>query len=214
MDYSILLLVVSAIAAALYGAVLSPRPVSNLRSLVKTLAVLVLALYAMLAGGGWLLVAALALSALGDYFLSRDGDTPFLAGMVAFLLAHVAYVVAFVGLGQSGALLADRWLVALVLIVFALAVYRVLWPGLGAFRLPVAAYCLAILAMGLAAFDLPPGDTSWMIPLGAVLFMASDAVLAIARFRLKPASGWQLPAGWFVWSTYWLAQIILMLGLL
>ncbi|MBZ0128156.1 MAG: lysoplasmalogenase [Rhodobacteraceae bacterium] len=214
MDLSILLLVVSGIAAALYGAVLTHRPVSNLRSLVKTMAVLALAAYALLAGGGWLLVAALTLSALGDFFLSREGDTPFLAGMVAFLLAHVAYVVAFVGLGQSGALLADRWPVALLLIVFAAAVYRALWPGLGAFRVPVAAYCLAILAMGLSAFDLAFAGKAWLIPVGAILFMASDSVLAIARFRLTPESGWQLPSGWFVWASYWLAQIVLMLGLL
>ena len=53
------------------------------RTAVKTLAVALLAVLTFVENGPLLLFAALALSALGDAFLSRDGDRTFLAGLRA-----------------------------------------------------------------------------------------------------------------------------------
>ena len=66
-------LLLSVAAAALYLPVQGRAP-SLRRSLVKTAATALLAVLAFIEGGPWLLVAALALGAAGDFFLSRDGE--------------------------------------------------------------------------------------------------------------------------------------------
>ena len=47
---------------------------------------------AVVENGPLLLFAALALSAVGDAFLSREGDRAFLGGLASFLAAHLAYI--------------------------------------------------------------------------------------------------------------------------
>jgi multidrug efflux pump subunit AcrA (membrane-fusion protein) len=44
---------------------------------------------------GWLVLAGLVLSAIGDVLLLSDAHRPFLAGVGVFLLAHVSYAAAF-----------------------------------------------------------------------------------------------------------------------
>ena len=41
--------------------------------------------------------AGIALSVIGDIALLSDSNRAFMVGLVAFLLAHIAYVIAFVG---------------------------------------------------------------------------------------------------------------------
>ena len=145
----------------------------------------------------------LTLSLLGDMALLWP-QQGFLPGLVAFLLAHIAYIVAFTRehrfLGQPAALTGY----ALV----AGAILALLWPSVPAeLRVPVACYVLALSAMsaqtavvGLAA----QGDDrrrGRLLMLGGALFMASDALLATHKFAF------QLPAAnlWIL-GTYWAAQ--------
>jgi len=184
--------------------------VGDRQSLVKTGAVGFLALYALLAGGDWMLVGALAASALGDYFLSREGDRAFLAGMAAFFVGHVAYIALFVVAAPN---LPIAWGATGILGLFSFALMGRLWPGLGSFRLPVLAYGAAIFLMGAAVFRLPL-ETFWMAHLGAVLFILSDSVLALAKFRPPKARALQMLAPHVVWLTYWPAQALLMFAML
>ena len=100
----------------------------------------------------WILLGLL-LSVAGDAFLLSEARRAFLAGLLAFLLAHLAYAVAF----------APRARPALpVLAVIALATAAVLawlWPRLGAMRVPVAGYALAIGLMLWLASGV--GRPSW-----------------------------------------------------
>src|SRR5690606_24910031 len=97
------ILLLSIAAALLYLPVLG-RPPSLRRTAVKAGSVALLAALAFEAGGPLLLVAALALSALGDAALAQEKDRFFLAGLVSFLLAHIAYVVLFLrASGGAGA---------------------------------------------------------------------------------------------------------------
>jgi uncharacterized membrane protein YhhN len=91
--------VIFSVAAAVLYFVLIDTRVSLLRSAVKTLAVALLGVLCILQQQPLLLVAALALSALGDWFLSRDGDKAFLFGLGSFLAAHVAYIALFWAMG-------------------------------------------------------------------------------------------------------------------
>ena len=74
---------------------LAARPVSGARSIVKTLAVGLLAVAAAMQGVPNGLVAGLALCAMGDWLLSRGTQTTFKAGIAAFALGHMAYVGLF-----------------------------------------------------------------------------------------------------------------------
>lgn len=158
-------------------------------------------------GRGWLL-AALAGSLAGDVFLMFDGF--FIPGLVAFLLAHLAYIAR---LRQDAPWLASRraWLgVAAV----GLGVYALLWTGglPAALRLPVAVYVCAIGLMAAQAFgraavlrDAP----ARLAAAGAACFMVSDTLLALNRF-VTP-----LPAqALWVLGSYYAAQGLLVAGLL
>lgn len=124
-------------------------------------------------------VAALILSLAGDIFLMLPRNL-FVPGLVAFLFAHLAYVVGFVVRGVEPTGLA----VGAVLVVVALvslgrhivrAVRQSEEPGLTA---PVVVYIGVISAMVMAAVGtLEPAAIA-----GAGLFYASDALIAWNRF--------------------------------
>jgi len=209
-----LLLIIAVLSAVLYGALYIGRAPTLGRTASKTLAIAALALFAAFAEAPMLLVLGLIFSALGDLFLSRDGDKVFLAGMAAFFTAHVAYILQFISLGSAGDILGGRLPAAGVMILFTGLIYRFLWPGLGSFRVPVALYSLAILGMGLSALDLPMSGPTFWILIGAGLFVLSDSVLAIEKFHLTEVSHLNQIAQHIVWITYWLAQASIMFGVI
>lgn len=118
------------------------------------------------------LLAGLVLSVAGDVLLLSSRRPPFLAGLVAFLLAHVAYAASFAAQGAPPA-----WAAPPILAVAALVV-RWLWPHLGPMRVPVLVYCAAISAMLWLALGVPRAE----IRAGAALFYASDLFVARDRF--------------------------------
>ena len=201
------------VALAVAYAIVLDTPPRLVRTAVKALAVALLAVLAGIEGGPALLVVALALSAVGDACLSRDGEKPFLAGLASFLVAHVCYIALFVLSGGGVALLAGSWRLAaaVVMVLFALAMLVLLWRRVGpALRLPILAYAAAIAAMGI--FALTVGNV-WVLA-GAVLFMASDGLLATERFvapAISPHRHWMRHA---VWALYYAAQLMITLGFL
>lgn len=149
-----------------------------------------------------LVVAGLIFSLAGDIFLMLPRDL-FLPGMISFFVAHLLYIAAFTHVtGWASASLA----LALPAL-FGVAVGWLLWPKLGALRLPVLAYIAAILVMAWQAVGrwqtlATPAAAS--AALGALLFVASDTALAWDRFRrqfhLAPA---------VVLATYYTAQLLI-----
>lgn len=204
-------LIFAILLAVFYGIVVD-RPPSMRRTIVKTGSVLLLALLAYLQGGPALLVAALVLSAAGDAFLAQEGEQTFLGGLASFLLAHVAYVALFWTIGEGiGPLRAEVWRMALAAVMVAAValLLRQLWPAVESrLRGPVVAYAAAILAMGVASLTLPLP----LAILGAVLFMASDALLATGRFLMAPASPQQAWVRPTVWALYFVAQVCITLA--
>ena len=127
-------------------------------------------------------------------------------GLASFLLAHLAYLVAFtsdIPTGASPALL-------LPLLAGVILLLRLLWPGLGRLRLPVLLYTATILLMVWQAWgrsQLHPGPGSALAAAGATLFMASDALLALNRFR-RPFRNAQV----MVMTSYVAAQALIALS--
>jgi uncharacterized membrane protein YhhN len=200
------LLLFSFAAALLYFLMLERAP-SAKRTLIKAASVGLLAVLAHREGGPDLLVAALAFSALGDAALAQEGDRAFVTGLGAFLLAHIAYAALFAtAIGGFSPL---DMAAAVAFILFGLAFGAVLVRKAGALALPVAAYVLAITAMGVTA----AGVGGWVLA-GAALFAASDALIGTGKFLLAPEHPLQPAAARAVWALYWLAQAVLVLAVL
>ncbi len=204
-------LILSAAAALLYLGMVE-REVNLRRTAAKTLAVALLALLAVLEGGSPLLAAALALSAVGDAFLSRDGEQAFLAGLACFLVAHLVYVALFALSGHgSGAIAQEFWrpLAGVVMIAAtAFLLLRLRMTVDGPMRNAVTAYAAAILAMGLSALTVPG---PW-IALGAALFMVSDALLGWEKFLLSGDGETRRALRHGVWVLYYAAQLTIVLA--
>lgn len=136
------------------------------------------------AGRGY--VAAIAFGLIfalaGDVFLMLPGDR-FIFGLAAFFVTHLAYLWAF----TRGSRLAAQPAILLGFAALAMLLLAVLWPGIGAgLRLPVIAYA-AILALmtaqAVTCWRLLGGQAARLAALGAALFLFSDAMLALNRFR-------------------------------
>ncbi len=180
-------------------------------------------------------LAALVLCLAGDVFLMLPRD-PFVAGLASFLLAHVAYVVAFaVSIDSVSRRFADYpvpgsfveppppWgtiavasaAVLVVAVPLFLRIRRgIVERGRPELVLPVALYVVAISAMVISAFATL-GRPSWSVEgrtfaiAGAVLFFVSDALIGWTRF-VRP-SPWGPVT---IMVTYHLGQVGLVLGLL
>jgi alkenylglycerophosphocholine hydrolase len=144
-------------------------------------------------------VAALALSLAGDVCLMYEGDRWFLGGLGSFLLAHLAFVLAFLQGVPAPAL--PAWLAAVAL--YAVALLAVLLPRAGPLRLPVLLYCAVLGAMVAAAaarHAAMPSPGTQLALCGALLFMLSDSALGWRRFV-----GAFRHAQALILSTYWAA---------
>lgn len=151
----------------------------------------------------WIL-AGLVLSLAGDVALlwPKEG---FLPGLIAFLLAHLAYIAAFHRRVRFGA----RWQPFAAYVLVAVLVLIVLWPGIpAALAAPVLLYvvCLGSMAAQAAAVWLAARGTAGEAlarsgAIGGALFMLSDALLAFNKFAAP------LPAAsLLVLGSYWAAQ--------
>jgi len=154
----------------------------------------------------WIL-AGLVLSLAGDVFLML-GEKRFLFGLASFLAAQLIYARAFtLGVGVGTAQLA--WLAPFAF--FALMVVLALWKGLpnAVMRGAVVVYAAAIgvmawrAAVRLRAGTVPVPSGAAALA-GACLFLASDAVLALNRFRRPFRIGEPVTL-----ATYWAAQFLI-----
>ena len=151
----------------------------------------------------WILVG-LAFSLVGDVALLWPVQG-FLAGLVAFLLGHLSYLVA---LTRRRRFLASRPAFGVWAIVAA-SVLAGLWAGVPAeLRAPVLVYVCALAAMAAQATSVwlarrgQADAVRWrMVAIGGALFVLSDAILATDKF----VGGVPMPTLWNL-SIYWVAQ--------
>jgi len=130
--------------------------------------------------GRWVLLA-LALCWLGDLLLiPRHASHWFRLGLVAFLLGHLAYALAFLELGVSHIGLAIG---ATLFAGVGWLVWRWLDPHVsGRMRWPVRAYVIVISLMAALALATVAAGSSALIAVGAIGFMISDLGVARNRF--------------------------------
>jgi uncharacterized membrane protein YhhN len=151
--------------------------------------------------GRWIL-AGLVLSFFGDVLLIPAATASFLAGLVGFLLGHVAYAGAFAVRGLS-----PGWVgvAALAVVPAAALALRWLWPHVEAkMRGPVLAYVVVISTMVLLAAGTVGAAGRNAVLVGAVAFYVSD--LAVARQRFVARTFWNKAWGL---PLYYGAQLVL-----
>lgn len=156
----------------------------------------------------------LVFSMAGDIFLMLPKEQ-FIAGLVAFLLAHVAYIVGF------NASLPPFTPLGLFFVIVVAAIGKELYiniaagleeKGKTALQKPVLAYTAVIAVMLISAlFTLFRADWSigaaLTVSLGAALFMLSGAILAWNKFVTPIKNGRVMNM-----AAYHLGQIVLMVG--
>lgn len=180
MTASLLLVLAAATAVVDWWAVATRR--RGVEVVAKPLALALLVGVALAVDAGdpsvrWLVVVGLALSLVGDVALLGP-ERVFLVGLGSFLLAHLAYVAAFVRAGVTG----WGWLGLAVVAVGVAVLGRRVVSGARAhdvaLAVPVAGYVAVISAMVVVAV----GTGVPLAALGALLFYGSDSVLGWDRF--------------------------------
>lgn len=148
----------------------------------------------------------------GDLLLSGDGDAYFMAGIGAFLVMQICYIVAFTRIPGPG--LVRAWKIAAIPYVAVWVVVNLLVSsGVGSLRIPVLVYSALLVTMALAALDLVirvPQNLGWRIAIGAALFLVSDALIALSAFGPLSESHASSVA---IMTTYLLAQVMIVTGL-
>jgi uncharacterized membrane protein YhhN len=159
-----------------------------------------------------LIVVGQAFGVVGDVALLGDSTARFLAGLGAFLVGHVAYVIGILAVVKHSPSIHAWALVALPVIGGALAL-RWLWRHLDRVMTgPVIAYVVTIAAMVGAALIAATGDAlsctgRGLLVAAAVLFFVSDLAVARERFVIATVGNhmWGAPAYFcaqllFAWS--------------
>lgn len=162
----------------------------------------------------WMLLG-LVLGFWGDVLLECQDVFPqrrqqfFLAGLGAFLLGHVCYILALAQLMGPGAL---HWLAGAGVLVLALLLKRVFKVEPGKMSAPTIGYALVISVMAgfaVGIFAAKATALSSMLLCSAVLFLVSDALLAYMYFgprKVRALVAWNL-------GSYYLAQILFALSI-
>jgi len=156
------------------------------------------------------LMAGLIFSLFGDILLmfTSQADLYFLLGLLAFLLAHICYILAFVRRGyfKPGHLPLGFILVS----AYAIFIYWNISDGLGEVQPYVIAYMLILWLLALTAFmrkGYVPLRSYQFVLAGALFFMLSDSLLAWDKFNESIPFG-----GIAIMATYGLAQWFLIRG--
>ena len=193
----------AAFAAAFVWAEVRESPSSRLLKMMASTGFIAIALSV---GGlsntyGRIVLVALVFSWAGDLLLTYTSRPAFLGGLVTFLLGHVTYSIAFgvVGLNAAAAAVA-----AIAMTIIGFFAWRWLGPHVGDMIGPVVAYLVVITVMVVTAVAAFGAGATTLIPIGAILFYASDIAVAGNRFVAPGVVNrmWGLPL-------YYLAQVLL-----
>ncbi len=141
----------------------------------------------------------LVFSVMGDVLLESSPDM-FLFGLLSFLSAQIAYIVAFTRRNRRLSLLP-----ALFLFAFGAGYYWFLFPGLENMAIPVLVYLIVILTMAWRAIAQRKYDKYAVYALaGSLFFVFSDSMIALDKFHTSIAG-----SRWIIMISYWTAQYLI-----
>ena len=149
------------------------------------------------------LAGALLCSVCGDILLDLPAANVFVFGLVAFLAGHLFYTVLFFRYAKRPEGFGKAAVAGLVFFAgMMIWIFRGIAPSLYG---PVVLYIVVIVTMSIGAL-LVPGKNGWLFG-GALLFIASDVVLAVNKFLLA------IPYGRVInISVYFIAQFMIVMA--
>lgn len=163
-----------------------------------------------------ILLTALTLSWIGDMILmfADRGKFYFIAGLIAFLLSHIFYILLFskqlkIYLKKSKII---YWVGVTAIAFYLIVLLLLLLPTLGDLKIPVIIYALTISIMLLFALK---GFLNWQKPaniyilIGAIVFVTSDSILALDKFYTPLQY-----SSFLIMITYLIAQYLIVVGIL
>ena len=165
-----------------------------------------------------LFIRALFFSWAGDVLLlfTTRAEVFFITGLIAFLISHFLFIQVYRQHRNSNVerelLGTQKVRYALPIVLAATGFIVVLYNALGPLRIPVMVYALVLCVMVLTAlfrYGRTTTQSFWMVFAGALLFMASDSLLAVNKF-LSPVGG----AGFIIMLTYISAQYLIAEGII
>ncbi len=212
LKYFFLTFYIIVVAVHLYSCVRTGR--HTLRKITKCLLMPLLALCYRLFAVNFsnLVFLALIFGFIGDAFLlAPRWNWSFGAGLGAFAVGHVLYIIYMIGALPA----APTWymlvLLALICCMLSLIALRYLWDGLPpVLRAPCIFYMLDISFMACCAFLYAFSGLSGLAPfaaLGGILFIVSDTTLSIDTFKAPVPHRYIIVMG-----TYIAAQTLLTLA--
>lgn len=167
------------------------------------------------------ILISLVFSMGGDVFLMFHDEQLFIYGLISFLLAHIMYIIGFAESNKLAFLrlpLGGKLIFALPFVLFVAGFLFILKdhilsnPNTYKMFIPVVIYALVISIMGIFSSWRIRGTSKssfYMVLSGALLFIASDSMIAINKF-VQP-----LPyASLLIMSTYITAQYLIVRGMM
>lgn len=143
----------------------------------------------------------------GLYF---DPETFFMFGLAGFLITQVCYTIAFNIPRGKNTILTSRIYQLLLVLGYGFLLMWLLYNKLGDFRIPVIIYAIVIHLMLISAlnrYGKVNGVSYIVVVIGALLFVASDSMIAINRFIERFDF-----ARILIMSTYIIAQYLIAIG--
>ncbi|MFO7672458.1 MAG: lysoplasmalogenase [Lutibacter sp.] len=129
---------------------------------------------------------ALIFSFFGDVFLMYSGQLPFKIGLISFLIAHILFIKIVMHRIKKVSFLN----IVTAIIPFGIFLYLLIFilkDTLGELLVPVLIYGFTISVFGVVSLvnylETKSTKSIWML-IGAIVFMISDALLAINKFYL------------------------------
>lgn len=158
-----------------------------------------------------LILLALIFSLAGDILLVlvHQSENFFIGGLMAFLIAHIFYVLVFLKQRNRSK---NPFIFISFMLFYGMLLFYFLKDGLSDMLLLVILYMTIILSMVTTAF-LRQGQVAknsfLMVFIGAILFMISDSILALNKFYQPLAF-----TNFSIMFTYAFAQLFIVFGLL
>ena len=135
-----------------------------------------------------------------------DKQNLFLYGIGAFLVTQVIYIFTIIGQMKKPSNF-HKYLYAFLFVNYVVFLLSLLRPNLGDFFYPVLIYGIAISVFGLVStlnYATKRTRSSLFLMLGALLFIASDSMIALNKFY-EP----KIHYGVSIMLTYILAQYLI-----
>ncbi|HWA34863.1 MAG TPA: lysoplasmalogenase [Cyclobacteriaceae bacterium] len=158
-------------------------------------------------------VRALFFCWTGDILLIFQSEAPvfFMAGLGAFLIGQILYIISFRRMQEEGhgneLSVPQKMRFSFPVVLAGTGLVAILFPKLAGLKFPVLLYAIALMLMVMTAifrYGRTNPKSYWPMLFGAILFMISDATLAMNKFYSPVPT-----AGLWIMLTYVAAQYLI-----